>query len=201
MRSSALIVLALAGSLTACGAQNKGACSPVSSWSAPVVQCGGASAAAASASAPEVAVATKPSPEPEPEVVKPGKPEPEPEPEKPPPPPPPKAELKRDRIDVQETVEFEADSAVLTDGSKQVLNDIASMLADHPEIKKVTIEDRAETTVPKKRQAKLSQERANAVKTYLVSKGVAGKRLATKGLGAAKGKTAQVNFKITQRGK
>jgi outer membrane protein OmpA-like peptidoglycan-associated protein len=206
MRSSLLLVVALSGSLAACGAQSKGAapCSPVASWSAPMVRCSGAGASGPT-TAPEIAVATKESPEPELEPTKPGKagkPEPEPEPPPPPPPPPPpKAELKRNAIEVSEAVEFEADSAVLTDGSKQVLDDIASMLADHPEVKKIQIEDRTDAAGQKRKNQKLSQDRANAVKAYLVSKGVAGKRLTTKGLGGAKGKSAQVNFKITQRGK
>ena len=201
MRSRAVLVVVLGGALAGCAsAQDKAACFPVSSWTAPVIRCSGSSASA-SLSAPEVAVTTKPSPEPELEPVKPTKPAPEPEPEPPPPPPPPKAELKRDRIEVLETVEFEGDSAKLADGSKLVLDDIASMLADHPEIKKVAIEDRTDAGGPKKKNQKLSQDRANAVKAYLVSKGVAGKRLTTKGLGGAKGKSARVDFRITQRGK
>lgn len=201
MRSSALLILALGGSLAACAsAQNKSPCSPVASWSSPMVQCSGASAASAPTTTPEVATATKPTaPEPEIEPTKPAKPEPEPEP--PPPPPAPKAELKRTTIEVSEAVEFEPDSATLTDSSKLVLDDIASMLADHPEVKKISIEDRTDAAGQKRKNQKLSQDRANAVKAYLVAKGVAGKRLATKGLGGAKGKPAQVTFRITQRGK
>ena len=176
MRSRAMIVVvmaAAAGALTACAsAQDKQACFVVSSWSAPAIRCSG------HAAEPMVAVkAPPPPPAPEPEPVK--APEPEPEPA----PPPPKATLAGEKIDLSETVQFETDSAVLVDRSKQLLDDVARELADHPEVKKVQIEGHTDAVASKKHNMKLSQDRVASVKAYLLSKGVAAKRLQTKAFG------------------
>lgn len=172
MRSSALVaVVAWSAAVVGCASpQDKAACHPVASWAAPVMQCGGGHAAPP----PPVAIAPPPAPEPEP-----AKPEPPPE-------PPPTATLKTDKIEVSEAVQFEDDSATLTERSQLVLDDVARQLADHPEAKKVQIESYTDATGSKQRSLKLSQERAAAVKTYLVGKGVEAKRLTTKGFGEAR---------------
>jgi OOP family OmpA-OmpF porin len=178
MRSRALLVVVLgvmAGSLAACAtAQDKAACYPLSSWSAPAFRCGGASAA------PQVAMTPPPAPTPPPEPVKPPEPEPEPQP------PPPTAALKANMIELSETVQFETDSAQLVDRSKQLLDDVARELADHPEVKKVQIEGHTDAVASKKHNMKLSQDRVASVKAYLLAKGVEPKRLTTKAFGETK---------------
>ena len=174
MRSSALLAVALSGTVAACASpQDKAMCYPLSSWSAPVFRC-----AATAAAPPQVAVTPPPAPEPEPV-----KPPPEPEPE---PPPPPKAELKNEKIELSETVEFETDSAVLLPRSKQLLDDVVRELGDHPEVKKVQIEGYTDSVASTKHNMKLSQERVASVKAYLLGKGVEAKRLTTKAFGEKK---------------
>ena len=169
MRSSALIAIALSGTVAACASpQDKATCYPLSSWSAPVFRC-------AAAAPPQVAVTPPPAPEPEPV-----KPPPAPEPE---PPPPPKAELKNEKIELSETVEFETDSAVLVPRSKQLLDDVVRELGDHPEVKKVQIEGYTDSVASPKHNMKLAQERVSSVKAYLLGKGVEPKRLTTKAFG------------------
>jgi OmpA-OmpF porin, OOP family len=168
MRSSALIVVALSGSLAACATpEAKAVCYPVTGWATPVFRC--------AAPAPQVAVAPPPEP---------AKPEPEPEP--PPPPPPPKAEVKGEKIELTETVQFETDSAVLLDGSKTLLDDVAQVLVDHPEIKKVQIEGHTDKVASTRHNMKLSRDRIASVRSYLVSKGVEGGRLTVKAFGESK---------------
>jgi OOP family OmpA-OmpF porin len=172
-------------SVAACAsAQDKAACYPLASWSAPVFRCGdGGASAGAGAGAittPDVA-ATRPPPVAAPEPVRPP-PAPEPEPAA----PPPKVTVKKDKIEVSETVQFEADSATLTDRSRQVLDEIASQLADHPEVKKVQIESYTAPAGTKRQSLKLTQDRAAAVKSYLANKGVEAKRLTTKAFGDTK---------------
>jgi outer membrane protein OmpA-like peptidoglycan-associated protein len=204
MRSRAMIVVvmaAAAGGLTACAsAQDKQACFVVSSWSAPAIRCSGGHA-------PEPMVAVKPPPPaPEPEPVKPA-PEPEPEP---PPPPPPKATLAGEKIDLSETVQFETDSAVLVERSKQLLDDVARELADHPEVKKVLIEGHTDAVASKKHNMKLSQDRVASVRAYLLSKGIPARRLQTKAFGETRplasnkteegrAKNRRVDFKILKK--
>lgn len=172
MRSSALLIVGLSvglsGALAACAsAQDKTTCFPVASWAAPVLRC--------AAPPPPVAVVPPP-PEP-------AKQEPPPEPE---PSPPPKAALKDDKIELSETVQFETDSAVLVDRSKQLLDDVVREMNDHPEVKKVQIEGHTDSVASHKHNMKLSQERVASVKAYLLGKGIDARRLTTKAFGEAK---------------
>jgi outer membrane protein OmpA-like peptidoglycan-associated protein len=207
MGSRALIAIALlsgavAGTVTGCAtAEMKSACSQSFSWAGPAFHCGGASGG----TTPEVAVKS-PAPEPEPgagPTTGPStgpteKPAPAPEPT-PPPEPAPTAKVAGGRMDLSETIAFEADSAVLTDRSKQLLDDVARELSDHPEFKRVVIEDHTEAG--KRHNMKLSQERGAAVKSYLAGKGVAGKRLTVKAFGdtKGKGKNPRVEFRVFKK--
>jgi outer membrane protein OmpA-like peptidoglycan-associated protein len=210
MRSRALIMVALGMSLAAgCATpEAKAVCQPVAGW-ATAFRCGGGggtTAAAVPAPEPSAPVAVAPAPEPvKPEPVK---PEPEPEPA----PPPPKAEMKTSHIELSETVQFETDSAVLLDRSKQLLDEVVQALTDHPEARKVLIEGYTDSTQPKKANLKLSEQRVASVKAYLVSKGIDAKRLKTKGFGEAhpvasnkteegRAKNRRVEFKVIDRKK
>ena len=202
MRSSALIGVALAGALggalAGCSTpQAKALCYPVTGWASPEIRC------AASAPAPEPAPVAVAPPPPEP-------PKPEPEPEPPPPPPPPKAALKSEKIELSETVEFETDSAVLTDRGRLLLDDVARELTDHPEVKKIQIEGHTDAVASNKHNMKLSQDRVASVRKYLLSKGVDAKRLSSKAFGETKPiasnkteegrtKNRRVEFRVLQR--
>ena len=197
MRSKTLIVVALGvaiGGLVACATpQDKAACFPVSSWSAPAIRCAGAPP-------PQVAIKAPPPP-PEPEPVK--APEPEPEPA----PPPPKATLAGEKIDLSETVQFETNSAQLLERSKQLLDDVAREMTEHPEVKRIQIEGHTDNVASKRYNMKLSQDRVKSVREYLISKGIDGKRLTTKAFGETRpiasnkteegrAKNRRVDFKV-----
>jgi len=204
MRSRALVqvaVVALAGAVGVGGLgcatpAAKAACYPISGWATPVFRCAGA--------APVVAVAPPPPPEP-------AKPEPAPEPEPaPPPPPPPRAEAKAELIELSETVQFETESAVLLDRSKQLLDDVAREMSDHPEIRKVQIEGHTDSTASNRHNLKLSKDRIASVRSYLVGKGIEPNRLSIKAFGETKpiasnktedgrAKNRRVEFRIMQR--
>ncbi len=156
MRSSALLVVA-----SACASSNAGrVCSPVSSWAAPAYSC---------------AVVAAPAP------VEPPAPAPAP-----PPPPPPKAEVKAEKIELKEKVEFDTDSAVILEQSKPLLDEVAGILKDHPEIKKVEIQGHTDSRATRTYNLKLSDERAASVRKYLESKGIAANRMVSKGYGPDK---------------
>ncbi len=193
MRSKLLLsILLAAGCATP---EAKKACYPVASWSSPVFRCAAPMAAApvAEAPAPEPAAA----PEPEPAVA---------EPE------PPKARMNEDVIDLSETVQFDEDSANLIARSKELLDDVARELTEHPEALKVQIEGHADSSAGAKHNMKLSKERVEAVKAYLVDKGINAKRLTTKAFGETKplsdnkteegrAKNRRVEFRITKKKK
>jgi outer membrane protein OmpA-like peptidoglycan-associated protein len=217
MRSRALIAFALlgsavAGALAGC-ATEKSSCAQSFSWAAPVFQCGGSSGGSTIAAKPPgpdtepgpgpgpgPGTGTEPGPGPGP-GSRPGTATPPPPPEPPPPPPEPSptAKIASGRVDLSETIEFEADSAQLTSRSKQLLDDVARELSDHPEFKRIVVEDYTE--VGKRHNMKLSQQRGAAVKSYLVSKGVAGKRLTVKPFGdtKGKGKDPRVEFRVYKK--
>ena len=193
MRSKLLIaILAVTGCATP---EAKKACYPVSSWSSPVFSC-----------------AAPPAPPPPPPVAEAAPPPKVETPPEPPPPPPPKADLASDKIDLSETVQFDEDSATLLPRSKELLDDVARVLTEHPELTKIQIEGHTDSLAGPKHNIKLSNERVASVKAYLVEKGVDAKRLGTKGFGESKpiadnktdegrAKNRRVDFRILKRKK
>lgn len=182
MRSSLAPALAFALTLAlalAAGCAKKDQieqCYPMSSWSAPVFKCG------APAAAPE--------PPPPPVVEK------EPEPAPPPPPPEPVV-LKDDKIELNEKVNFETGKAKLLPASETLLDKVAQVLADHPELQKIRIEGHTDGQGGAAYNMTLSNNRAKAVRQYLIKKGIDGKRLEAKGFG----KTKPVGDNKTEEGR
>lgn len=161
MRSKLWLLVVLGGAqLAACAKPEQVAmCHPVSSWVSPVFAC----------------AAPPPPPKEEPP--------PPPPPKEEPPPPPPKAVMKEDKIEVSETIEFETDSDQLKDNSTSILDEVIGILKGHAELTKIQIEGNTDTQGTKAHNQKLSEQRADAVKKYLVDHGIDAKRLTTKGFG------------------
>jgi outer membrane protein OmpA-like peptidoglycan-associated protein len=129
-------------------------CSPSVSWSSPAFTC------------------TYPG-------GKPAEPDPEPAPPEPPPPPPP-VEL----IEISDRVQFETGKSVLLKESEELLDrEVVAVLKAHPEIKLVEIGGHTDARSDDDFNLSLSQARAEAVKKYLVKKGVEAERLTTQGFG------------------
>lgn len=161
MRSSLLLAAALFAWGCAKPDQIK-QCYPGSSLSAPMFNCEG--------SAP---------PPPEPPKVE------EPKVEAPPE-PPPKVEVKDDKIELNEKVQFEFAKAELKPESKTLLDEVVKIMKEHPEIEKIRIEGHTDNDASDGYNLKLSNNRAAAVKAYLASKGVEAKRMESKGFGESK---------------
>jgi OOP family OmpA-OmpF porin len=159
MRSKlALAIVTLAGCYKA-GAPE--ICEPVvTSWAAPTFRC---------------LAYEKEAPPPPPPAPAPPPPEPAP--------PPPKTEVTQEQIKLKEKVEFETDSAVLKDSSKGLLDEVVQVMKDHPEIEHVRVAGHTDSNGTHEHNHKLSEERAAAVKKYLVDHGVAAERLSSKGYG------------------
>lgn len=115
-------------------------------------------------------------------------PPPPPPPPKPEPPkPPPRVEIKDNKIEIHEKIQFEVNKAIIKEESFGLMDDIAKVIKEHPWVKKVAIEGHASAEGDKKRNLKLSDDRAKAVMEYLVSKGGIEKvRLTAKGYGIEK---------------
>lgn len=162
MRCSAISIVLAAAAGCAKPDQIK-QCYPMSSWASPIFQCEGGAA---------------PAPPPPPVVVE--------KKEEPPPPPPPAVEVKDEKIELNEKVQFEFAKATLLPASKTLLDQVATVLNEHPEIEKVRIEGHTDNEASDAYNLRLSNNRAAAVRNYLMSKGVAGKRMESKGFGETK---------------
>jgi len=99
------------------------------------------------------------------------------------PPPPAKTEVTSEQIKLREKVEFETDSAVLLPTSKPVLDEVVTVMKEHPDIEHVRVAGHTDSTASPDHNMKLSEERAASVKQYLVEHGIAADRLASKGYG------------------
>jgi OOP family OmpA-OmpF porin len=120
------------------------------------------------------------------------------------------AAIKQGRIELKDTVYFDTAKATIQRRSFKLLDQVAKILIEHPELEKVLIEGHTDSQGKAESNRKLSQRRAEAVRSYLIKKGVAAERLEAKGFGpdrpiadndTAKGRAAnrRVDF-ITQPG-
>jgi OOP family OmpA-OmpF porin len=114
-----------------------------------------------------------PAPEPPPPPPPPAQPKPAPEPTPPPPPPPPAPV----RV-ILEDIHFEFDKATLTDVARNILDENIQTIKENPGIE-VQIEGHACAHGPEDYNMALSERRANAVKEYLIQKGISPDRLTT----------------------
>lgn len=84
----------------------------------------------------------------------------------------------------ENTVNFNFDSAELTAASKSNLDKIAKIFIDHPRTQ-IVIYGYTDSVGRDEYNMKLSRTRANAVKSYIVSKGIGTRRITTQGMGEA----------------
>jgi OOP family OmpA-OmpF porin len=79
-------------------------------------------------------------------------------------------------------VQFAVNKAVLTPASKKVLDGVADILRQQPELK-LAIGGHTSSDGSRELNLRLSQQRADAVKNYLISKGIEAERLSATGYG------------------
>ncbi len=101
-----------------------------------------------------------------------------------PPPTPKSIRLTAEKIEILEIVYFDTGKATIQERSNALLQDIATVMKDNPNLKKVRIEGHTDNVGQPARNLGLSQSRAEAVRKFLIEKGgVAADRLAAEGLG------------------
>ena len=94
--------------------------------------------------------------------------------------------LAGDKLKILDKVYFDTGKATIQKRSNALLDNVAQVLAAHPEIALVQIEGHTDNVGKPETNKKLSQGRADAVKVYLVGKGIDGARLRPVGFGAEK---------------
>ena len=121
--------------------------------------------------------------------IAPAKPAPKPAPEKPAPnPPAPKKEVAtKETIEkyIPENIHFEQAKTVILSESFSELDDLADFLTRQPHLK-ITVEGHTDYVGDAYKNVILSQDRADAVATYLMEKGVAENRITAKGYGGTR---------------
>ena len=99
---------------------------------------------------------------------------------------PSQATVTAEKIEISDSVYFETAKAVIKTESHSLLEDVAAILNAHPEITKLRIEGHTDSRGDDASNKVLSQERADAVKAFLVEQGVEAHRLETVGYGEEK---------------
>jgi outer membrane protein OmpA-like peptidoglycan-associated protein len=116
----------------------------------------------------------------------------------------------KERLELTEKVFFDTGKATIKPVSFGLLDEVALALQQHEEVESVTIEGHTDNVGNPAFNRRLSQQRAAAVRDYLVKKGIVPERLEAKGFGAErpiapndtpKGREAnrRVEFRIPRR--
>lgn len=111
-------------------------------------------------------------------------PAPPPPPE--PPKPAPRVEVRDNKIQINEKIQFEHAKANIMEASHSLLNEVVSVIKANPHIKKIAIEGHASSEGNADFNRTLSDNRAKAVRQYLISQGIAEDTLTAKGFGSDK---------------
>lgn len=98
----------------------------------------------------------------------------------------PSVKLVGKRIQLRHQVQFEPETALLKGESLSGLAEVAEFLQQHPELTAVEVQGHVDDMGDATRAQTLSEQRAQAVRTWLMGAGVAGERLAAKGYGATR---------------
>ena len=99
---------------------------------------------------------------------------------------PTRVKLTQTKIEILEKVFFETNKAVIKPVSYAVLNEVADVVKAVKRIKHLEVQGHTDNQGAAKYNADLSQRRAEAVRVYLMSRGVEPARLSAKGFGEQK---------------
>lgn len=87
------------------------------------------------------------------------------------------------QIVILEQVQFDTGKATIKPVSDQLLDEVAAVLKDHPELLRVEVQGHTDNTGRRSLNQTLSQDRADAVKNALISRGITDGRLSARGYG------------------
>ena len=136
---------------------------------------------------------------------------PAPPPPAPPPPEPPKqVKIRDNRIELGQKIQFALNKSEILPASFSLMDELAKTIQENPQVQKVSIEGHASNEGQAQYNLALSKARAEAVRAYLVSKGVSADRLSSTGFGAStpsasndneegREKNRRVEFHITKQ--
>jgi len=94
--------------------------------------------------------------------------------------------LTKDKIEILDKVFFDSGKATIQEKSFALLDQVATVLKHHKELHHVRVEGHTDDQGKPEQNLQLSKDRSEAVKAYLVSKGVDGGRVLAEGYGSTK---------------
>lgn len=126
------------------------------------------------------------------------------------PPPQKQVKIRDNRIDIGEKIQFALAKSEILPVSFGILDELAKVIQENPHVQKLSIEGHASDEGDDKYNLVLSKARAEAVRQYLVAKGVSAERLNSAGFGeskplvandseAGREKNRRVEFHITKQ--
>ncbi len=95
----------------------------------------------------------------------------------------PVVEIESERLSLKDSIQFDTAKDTIKRSSFSVLDQVAKLLAEHPELKKIRIEGHTDNVGAAAYNKELSERRASSVVRYLVEKGVKRDRLEAAGFG------------------
>jgi outer membrane protein OmpA-like peptidoglycan-associated protein len=124
--------------------------------------------------------------------------------------PPPRAALVEQQITISEQVLFETGTANIDPASSAILQEVARVLEQHPEIERLEVQGHTDNLGSDEFNRVLSEQRAAAVAQWLIAHGTSGARLVSKGYGTSRPiasndseqgrtKNRRVEFRVLQR--
>jgi outer membrane protein OmpA-like peptidoglycan-associated protein len=96
-----------------------------------------------------------------------------------------KVTITNDKLVITEQVYFETAKAKIRKESHDILNEVATVLKDNPQIELLRVEGHTDNRGSESYNQDLSQRRAESVRLYLIKQGVSDERLAAVGYGEA----------------
>jgi OOP family OmpA-OmpF porin len=100
--------------------------------------------------------------------------------------PPRAVEIRDNKIEIHEKIQFELAKADIKAESHDLLNEIVQVIKDNPHIKKIAIEGHASSDGNDAFNMKLSDDRSKSVMKYFVDHGIEANKLTAKGFGETK---------------
>ena len=94
-----------------------------------------------------------------------------------------RAVVKREKIEVLEKVYFDTNKTTIKEESFPLLNDIAELLEQHPDITLIRIEGHTDSRGSASSNRRLSQGRSQSVRQYLIDNGIVAARMTAEGFG------------------
>jgi outer membrane protein OmpA-like peptidoglycan-associated protein len=95
----------------------------------------------------------------------------------------PKVQVTAKEITIKEQIQFALDSAVILPQSFEILTEVADTLIRHAEIRRIEVQGHTDNSGTAEHNRTLSDERAEAVRAWLVQHGVVAERLVARGYG------------------